>query len=83
MNILTKGKPGAEYIIVDMIATRLSKSKFEELQKLNPETLGDYKFVPQSETDFSWWPRISKKLTPKKIVQAYFECDWHGKVVEV
>lgn len=81
MNIIAKGRPGAEYILTDLIATRLSKSKFEQIQAQN-EILKDYRYIPQNQTDFSWWPRISKKLTNKKIVQAYFECDFYGNITE-
>ena len=55
VNILVKGVPGKEYIITDMIATRLSEEKFKKLQDINPELLGGYRFTPQKETDFSWW----------------------------
>lgn len=82
INILCKGVPGREYVVTDMIATRLSRAQFEKLQALNPELLGDYRFTPQAETDFSWWPRISRKLTPRKIVTAYFNCDFYGRVTE-
>lgn len=83
MNIIAKGAPDKPYILVDLIATPLTKSKFERLQQLNPELLGDYRYIPYSETDFSWWSRISQKLTGKKIRQAYFNCDFHGKVTEL
>lgn len=82
MNIIARGVPGKEYILKDIIATNLSKKKFEQLQALNSELLGDYRYIPFNETDFSWWSRINKKLTAKKIKQAYFEIDFYGNVKE-
>jgi len=82
INIIAKGKPGAEYIITDMMATRLNEETFKKLQAINPDTLGAYRFIPQSETDFSWWSRIERKLSRTKITRAYFNCDFHGNVTE-
>lgn len=82
MNIIAKGVKGREYIITDMMATRLTKSQFEKVQQLNPELLKDYRFIPQAETDFSWWSRISTKLTRTKIKPAWFTCDFNGNVEE-
>ncbi len=82
VNIIAKGVKGKEYIITDMIATRISEKKFKELQKINTEKLGDYRFIENKHTDFSWWARISKKLTPTKISSAYFECDFYGNIRE-
>lgn len=83
VNIIAKGAPGRPYIITDMIATRMSAKQFKRVQALNPDLLGGYRFIPQAETDFSWWSRVNKKLTPRKIVQAYFECDFSGNVTEI
>ena len=82
-NMLTKRVPGKEYLIKDFMATRLSKAKFEALKKINPDTLGDWDFVPASETDFTWWDRCTKKLTPTAIRRAEFYCDYYGNVEEL
>lgn len=82
MNIIAKGVPGKEYIITEMMATAMSCKKFEQLQAINKDRLGGYRFIPQSETDFSWWSRITKKLTPTKIISACFDCDWNGKITQ-
>ena len=72
MNMIVKRKEGAEYIITDMIATRLSKRKFEELKKVNEEKLGAYVWLAPSEIDWTWWDRVFKKLTPRAIYRAEF-----------
>lgn len=82
MNIIAKGVPGKEYIITDMMATSLSRKAFESAQEQNPDLLSGYRYIPFNDTDFSWWSRITKKLTARKIVQAYFEIDFGGKVRE-
>lgn len=83
VNIIAKGAPGREYIITDMMATRLTEAKFKQLQEMNPDLFRDYRFIPQEETDFSWWSRISKKLTARKIYSGvYFHCDFYGNVTE-
>lgn len=82
-NMLVKRVPDKPWIIYGFMATTMSKTKFEALKAINPETLGDYYFIPQSETDFSWWSKCFKKLTRTKIVQADFDIDWNGKVTEV
>ena len=82
MNILAKGVKGKEYIITDMIATRLNEKQFLKIQQQNLEHLGGYRFIKQEDTDFMWWPRINRKLTPKYIRTASFECDFWGNVTE-
>lgn len=83
MNLLVKRKAGAEYIITDMIATRLSKRKFEELKAVNAEKLGDYEFIKAGEVDWTWWDRVFKKLTAKAIYRTAFRYDTaSGKVQE-
>ena len=83
VNIIAKGVKGKEYIMKDMISTRLTKAKFEALKNINQELLGDYRFIPFEETDFSWWGRIDRKLTAKKIVSGVeFDIDFHGNVTE-
>ena len=79
MNLLTKNKPGAEYIITDMMATRLSRKKFEQLKEINPDTLGEWNWCECP--DFSWWSRVTKKLTPSAIRSAYFEY-YNGRIIE-
>lgn len=83
MNLLVKRKAGAEYIITDMIATRLSRRKFEELKAVNTEKLGEYEFMSASEVDWTWWDRVFKKLTTKAIYRTSFRYDTvSGKVQE-
>ena len=84
MNLLVKRKEGAEFIITDMIATRLSKRKFEELKAVNAEKLGEYEFMKASDVDWTWWDnRVFKKLTTKAIYRTSFRYDTaSGKVQE-
>lgn len=83
MNIIAKGVKGKEYLITEMIATRLNKKQFERLQKANKDILGGYRFIDNRDTDFSWWSRINKKLTAKKIISGCaFECDFYGDIKE-
>lgn len=81
-NILAKRVKGKEYLIYDFMATTMNKEQFEKLKTVNEELLGEYDFIPQKETDFSWWSKVTKKLTPKKIVTAYFDIDYYGNVTE-
>jgi len=82
-NLLTKRVTGREYLISDFIATRLNEKQFNHLKAQN-EFLKDYDFTPYNETDFSWWSRVTKKLTAKKLYSnVYFNCDFHGNVTEV
>jgi len=82
MNMLVKRVKGKEYFITDFMATRLSKKKFEALKEVNQDKLGEWEFVPFSETDFTWWDRCFKKLTPSAIRRAEFRITWDGKVEE-
>ena len=82
MNLLVKRKAGAEYIITDMIATRLSKHKFEELRQINMSKLGDYEFMPASEVDWTWWDRVFKKLTERAIYRTSFRYNISTNKVE-
>lgn len=83
MNLLVKRKEGAEYIITDMMATRLSKRKFEELKECNKEKLGDWEFMKASDVDWTWWDRVFKKLTATAIHRTAFRYDIaSGKVQE-
>lgn len=81
-NMLVKRVKGKEYLIYDFMATTLNKKDFEAIKKINLDTLGEYDFIPQAETDFSWWSKVTKKLTKTKIVTAYFDIDFYGKVSE-
>lgn len=82
-NMLAKSVKGKEYLIYDFMATTMTKKQFEIAQALNPDVLDGYRFIPQSETDFSWWDRCFKKLTPSKIIRAEFSIDYYGKVKEI
>lgn len=82
-NLLTKRVTGKEYLISDFIATKLNRKQFENVQSQN-EFLKEYTFTPYSETDFSWWSRVFKKLTAKKLYSnVEFDCDFYGNVTEV
>lgn len=81
-NMLVKRVKGKEYFIHDFMATTLSEKDFEAIKELNPDTLGEYDFIPQAETDFSWWSKVTKKLTKTKIKTAYFDIDFYGNVSE-
>ena len=82
-NMLVKRVPEKPYIIYGFMATTLNEKRFNALKAVNPNTLGDYHFIPQSETDFSWWSKVTKKLTPTKIKEAYFDIDFYGNVSEI
>ena len=82
-NMLVKRVEDKPYLIHGFMATTMSKTKFEALKAINPDTLGDYHFIPQADTDFSWWSKCFKKLTPTKIVDADFDIDYYGKVTEI
>lgn len=82
MNLLVKRKAGAEFIITDMVATRLSKRKFEELKAINQEKLGEYEFMPASEVDWTWWDRVFKKLTERAIYRTSFRYNISNNKVE-
>lgn len=82
-NMLVKRVKDKPYIIYDFMATTLKKEDFESLKSANSELLGEYDFIPQAETDFSWWCKVKKKLTHKKIKEAYFDIDYYGNVSEL
>lgn len=83
-NMLARRVKGKEYLIYDFMATTLDKNTFEKLKSINKKTLGEYDFIPQAETDFSWWDRCSKKLTKTKIVMnTAFDIDYYGNVSEI
>ena len=83
-NMLAKRVKGKEYLIYDFMATTLDKNTFEKLKKINEKTLGEYDFIPQEDTDFSWWSRCFKKLTKTKIVMnTAFDIDYYGNVSEI
>ena len=82
-NMLVKRVEDKPYIIHGFMATTMSKEKFEKLKAINPDTLGDYDFIAQKDTDFSWWSKVERKLTPTKIVRAYFDIDYYGNVSEI
>lgn len=81
-NILVKRDKEHTYLIKDFMATSLSKNKFEKLKEQNKAILGDFDFIPYNETDFMWWNKIEKYLTPTKIVKAYFNIDFYGNVTK-
>ena len=83
MNLLVKRKEGAEYIITDMMATSLSKNKFNALKEANKDKLDGWVFMPASEVDWTWWDRVFKKLTTRAIYRTSFRYDVaSGKVQE-
>jgi hypothetical protein len=82
LNVIANCCPGHEYLMKDLIATRLTAADFERVKAANPERFKNYRFIPGKEVDFLWWHKIHKKLTKTKIVQAYFDCDYHGNITE-
>ena len=80
-NIVAK-QADKPYIIYDMMATRLSRKQFEKIKSLNPDLLGEYHFIPYNETDFSWWGKVQKYLTNRRITTAYFDCDYWGRITK-
>lgn len=82
-NLVVKRVKGQEYLITDMIATKLSKAKFEKLKELNKNLLGEYVFIKYEDTDFSWWDKVTKYLTERRITKAYFDIDFYGNVTKL
>lgn len=88
VNIIAKCVKGKEYLMGEMIATRLTEKQWEELKSANLDKFGDteqytWRYIPQRETDFSWWDRITKKLTKTKLIGGCeFTCDYYGKITE-
>ena len=81
-NLIAKHK-GYMIDLGTAMATTISQSKFEKLKELNPTTFDGYDFIPYKETDFNWWYRISRYLTPRKILGGYsFECDLNGNITK-
>lgn len=83
MNMLVKRVPGREYLITDMIATKLSGSTVERIKSLN-SWLSDYHFLKSDDIDFSWWDKCHKKLTQSRIYSGVdFDIDFRGNVTEI
>lgn len=82
MNLLVKRKAGQEFIITDMMATRLSERKFKELQACNKDKLGDWEFMQARDVDWTWWDRVFKKLTPSAIYRTAFRYNISNNKVE-
>lgn len=80
MYMLVKRVEGAEYIIKDFMATRLSRKKFEELKEANQATLGDWQWC--DDIDWTWWDRVHKKLTTTAIRRADFRYDINTNKVQ-
>lgn len=80
-NLLVKRVKGEEFIISDLIATKLSKEQFEEIKRFNPKLLGDYEFCAYKDTDFLWWQNVHKYLTSTKLVNnVIFQIDYDGGI---
>ena len=79
MNMLVRRQTGREYIITDFMATSLSRKKFEALQAVNQDKLGDWQWC--DDWDWTWWDRVHKKLTATAIRRADYRFDINtGKV---
>ena len=48
MNIIALGVKGKEYIIKDMMATRLTKKQFEYVQQHTDGRFDDWRFIRES-----------------------------------
>lgn len=83
-NLLAKCDKEHPYIIYDFVATKLSKKEFEKLRDYsqhNKDLLGEYRFIPYQDTDFSWWGSVKKYLTKRHLYHnQYFEIDYWGYV---
>ena len=82
-NLVVKRVEGREYLITDMMATKLTKMEFENLRLSNMDLLGDYVFCDYKDTDFSWWAKVHKYLTPCRIISADFDIDFYGNVTKL
>lgn len=80
MRMLVKRDLNKPYIIVDFMVTSLSEAKFNKLKELNKQVLSDYVMVPQNEIDYTWWFKVSKKLTEHKITECYIDFDQNGRM---
>lgn len=80
MHMLVKRVDGAEYLIKDFMATSLSRKKFEALQVVNQEKLGDWQWC--DDVDWTWWDRVHKKLTATAIRRADFRFNINTNKVE-
>lgn len=80
-NIIAKRVKGHEYIMTDLIATKLTRNQFEKIKQLNQKLFEDYYFIPYKETDFTWWAKITKYLTTCKLYHNQcFEIDYFGNI---
>lgn len=82
--IVTPVVPGREYLIKlsEAMATRLSEREFEQVKQANPDKFKGYRYIKPCDIDFSWWPRIRRYLTKRKIISREFDIDCYGRVVE-
>lgn len=84
MNIIALGVKGKEYLIRDMMATRLTEKEFEEVKQNTNGYFDEWRYIPHKDTDFSWWRVVNKKLTKRHIYRDMaFECDVHGNITEL
>lgn len=76
--------PGREYLfkLGEAMATRLSEREFERVKQANPERFKNYKYIKSCDIDFSWWCRVHRYLTKRKITPREFDIDYYGRVVE-
>lgn len=82
-NIVAKSPKGKEYMLGDMMATTLSRAKFERIKELNPQLFDGYHWIPFSKTQPHWWEqRVLKKLTATKIIQTSFSYN-NGNIKEL
>lgn len=80
--MLVKRVPERPYIIKEFMATKLSRKKFEAMQALN-DNLKEWDYVDAKDVEFTWWDKCFKKLTPRYIMHAEFECDYYGTAKEI
>ena len=82
--LVVYSKPEREYMI-DLnaaMATRLSEREFEQVKQANPDKFEGYRYIKPSDIDFSWWCRVHRYLTKRKITPREFNIDYCGNITE-
>ena len=82
--LVAYSQPGREYMVKldTAMATRLSEREFEQVKQANPDKFEGYRYIKPDDIDFSWWYRIHRYLTRRKIVPREFDIDYHGNITE-
>lgn len=82
--LVVYSKPGREYLIdlSSAMATRLSEREFEQVKQANPDKFEGYRYIKPGDVDFTWWCRVHRYLTKRKITSREFDIDYYGNITE-